>query len=110
MILQYKNFIVFENRKKRIWNKLFCFPEFNNLKEMQYWLLKNNIFNFNYKKYFYKIHKLSHLKIKMIFINIKIKKKIKININKNKCWYNLKKKIHIGIPKPIYDIIIQLHK
>ncbi|QCI26155.1 A/G-specific adenine glycosylase [Buchnera aphidicola] len=108
IILQYKKYIFLEYRnKKNIWKNLFCFPEFYNLQEMQYWLYKYQISNTKYKKYYYMKHQFSHFTLKMVLIHVILKKK---NYKKkHDIWYNLKKNIKIGIPKPIKDVLLNLY-
>lgn len=108
IILQHKQYIYLKYRKKTtIWKKMFCFPEFYNLQDMQYWLSKQNIQKIYYEKYYHINHKFSHFELKMVFIHITLKNK-KIEKNKYNLWYNIQKRQHIGIPKPIHNILIQI--
>ncbi|WP_343128164.1 A/G-specific adenine glycosylase [Buchnera aphidicola (Takecallis taiwana)] len=108
LILQYKQYIYLKYRKNStIWKKLFCFPEFYNIPDMQHWISHHNIHAVYSKKYYYKKHQFSHFTLKMIFIHIFLKNKIFKN-NQSNIWYNQNNTQYIGIPKPIYNILCQI--
>ncbi|CAL4324345.1 A/G-specific adenine glycosylase [Buchnera aphidicola] len=106
IILRYQNEILLEHRKKhKIWNYLFCFPEFHSIRSMQLWLLENNI-NIKYYYLYNNIyHQFTQFTLKMIIINSILKIKKNNLKKKNHIWYNLKTIEKIGIPAPITKII-----
>ncbi|MCW5197081.1 A/G-specific adenine glycosylase [Buchnera aphidicola] len=111
LIIQYKNFVYLERRKnKKIWENLFCFPEFNNIKDINTWLIQNEIKNKNNEKINSIYHQLSHIKLKMKMFKIIIKNKKIFSKNNHYIWYNLYNPPHIGISQPIKKILIYLKK
>lgn len=89
-----------KNTIKKIWNNLFCFPNFEKKNQAIKWIKNNQI---NYKKYkeldsFH--HQFSHFTMNAIPIVIKLLFKHNFFDIKDKgIWYNLRKPQKIGIPK-----------
>ncbi|WP_295164065.1 A/G-specific adenine glycosylase [uncultured Buchnera sp.] len=108
IVIKYKNkFWIEKNTKKKIWNNLFCFPNFDTEIKTIEWLKKNKI-NTDQKnkkiKSFY--HKFSHFTLHIIPILVKLSfYKNFDDTEKIGVWYDLKNPYNIGIPKPVQKIL-----
>ncbi|ADV33648.1 A/G-specific adenine glycosylase [Candidatus Blochmanniella vafra str. BVAF] len=95
--------------KSNIWNKLFCFPEFYNIDELNEWLYKYNLHNTACNSMDILQHHISNIKLQIQPILIDINKIITFNKEEG-IWYNIYKPVTVGLPKPVTIILKKLIK
>lgn len=93
--------------QEKIWNKLFCFPEFYNTYALDIWILKHNL----YKNQLYSTNilkrKISNINLEIHPILINLIKPIKFT-KEIGIWYDLNNPPTIGLPKPVHIILHKL--
>lgn len=110
LILQDTNYVWLEQRiLTGIWEKLFCFPQFDTFLDLLLWLMKQQLPSHQYQPLTTSHHTFSHFRLKIIPILIKINRD-KYHIHQTYgFWYNLNKPAKVGLAKPIYNLLLKLH-
>lgn len=106
VLLSKQNHLIWliKRSKEKIWNGLFCFPEFYNTYTLNIWTLQHNL----YKNPCYNTNmlkcKISNIKLEIHPILINITQPITFT-KKSGIWFNLHHPQTVGLPTPVHIIL-----
>ncbi|BBI01424.1 A/G-specific adenine glycosylase [Buchnera aphidicola (Nipponaphis monzeni)] len=108
IIINCKNHVWLEQRKlQKIWNGLFCFPEFFSFKKACQWLKKYQIYNRNLtQNKVYKNYKISNIKLDIALLIINVNYKINFYTKNPNFWFNILKISNISVGMPTFTKLL----